>query len=494
MKSETKSANSSRSSKSSLYYTPNSSRSSPINTLSGKKRNANKFINSTAAPKRKTSSVKSTRQKRAFTSANSREEKRLRTANTNTVQKKAQVTNVNALAKNMSSMTIGKKHTLTNNNEKTLMQDIERTRCANHLTNRTKLKNIFSVLNRVKYVQGYHFIALQLLRRKSEHSAYNIFGSEGMKRFLMLKPEVRPKLMRSLSPLFPVFPPLKPLQKEFEFDILLMQISVNFAQEFYINNESCEHKLLDFLLSPAKTLNYENDVSFFQDRDLFTLFYLFILRHLSIVITETIKQKKLTNTEMHNPMSFISKNDIEAKTIDSVKGHIKTDLKHYKSHCLAAFTVMLLDIPFGNIGSNSIKDHLRGAQQLIHVTNLPGPNSNSQSLNLQGIKPFWGHPEITFSTVQEPLFIKLLPPIVGKLLMAYMTIYEHVSLEGVKRMLEYFKSVVYVDNDGKVMSLVDALKDKTKKTKKIKKSLKSLPLLAQDPTGFLLVQQLLQLF
>ena len=456
-------------------------------------RTTNAIITSNSKRKRIANSTgqKRVRTTNSKTNANSTGQKKSRATNTNTnanstVQKKAQATSVNALANDMNSMTLGEKQSLTNNNEKTLIQDIQRTPCRKHLKKLKKLKEIFSVLNGVNYVQGYHYIALQLLRNKSVQSAYKIFGSEGMKRFLMLKPEVRPKLMRSLSPLFPG---LKPLQKETDRDVLLLLISVDFAQEFYINNEACKHKLLNFLLSPARTLNYENDVSFFQERDSFTMFYLFILRHLSIVITETMKQRKLTSNEKHDHKAFISKNNIEAKTIESVKGHIEAnDLEHYKSHCLAAFTVMLLDNPFGNIGNNSIEAYLKGAQQLIHVTNLPGPNSKSQSLNLQGIKPFWGPPvNIPVSTVKRPLFIKFLPPIFGKLLMAYMMIYEHLSYEGVKRMLEYFESVVYVDTDGKVISLLDALKDKTKK------DLRYLALLPRDPKALVLVRKLLQL-
>ena len=382
---------------------------------------------------------------------------------------------MNALANDLKRMTLGKKASLTNNNEKTLIKDIERTPCTKHIKNLKNLKDIFSVLNGVNYVQGYHFIALQLLRNKSVQSAYKVFGSEGMKRFLMLKPEMRPKLMRSVSPLFP------PLSRDFisfgnpkqvytpnlnnptDLDILLFSIASNFSQEFYIHNEACKHELLDFLLSPERTLNYANDVSFFKEKDSFTMFYLFILRHLSIVITETIKQKKLTSNEKHDHRAFISKNNIEAKTIESVKSHIKVkNLEHYKYHCLAAFTVMLLDNQFGNIKTSSIGDHLQGAKGLVHVTNLPGPNSKSQSPNLQGIKPFWGEPlDIELKTVKIPSFIKFLSRILGKLLIAYMMIYGDISYEGVNKMLKYFGTVMYVDKNGEVISLLQALKKRT---------------------------------
>lgn len=465
-------------SNSSVYYTPNSSRSSPSTSASkstGKrKRNINKI--STAESKRKKSIAISTRQKRVrTTSADSMGRKKSR-ANLN-VQKKTQAANANALANDLKSVTLGKKASLTNNNEKTLIKDIERTPCTKHIKNTKKLKDIFSVLNGVNYVQGYHFIALQLLRNKSVQSAYKVFGSEGMKRFLMLKPEMRPKLMRSVSPLFPplshdlisfgnnfkqVYTPN--LNNPTDLDILLFSIASNFSQEFYIHNESCKHELLDFLLSPERTLNYANDVSFFKEKDSFTMFYLFILRHLSIVITETIKQKKLTSNEKHDHRAFISKNNIEAKTIESVKSHIKVkNLEHYKYHCLAAFTVMLLDNQFGNIKNSSIGDHLQGAKGLVHVTNLPGPNSKSQSPNLQGIKPFWGEPlDIELKTVKIPSFIKFPSSrILGKLLVAYMMIYGNISYDGVNKMLKYFETVMYVDKNGEVISLLQALKKRT---------------------------------
>ena len=464
---------------SSVYYTPNSSRSSPSTPASKStgKRRRNLNTNRTADSRRQKKSIAiSARQKRVRTaSADSMGRKKSR-ANLK-VTKKTQATSVNALANDLKRMTLGKKALLTNNNEKTLMKDIERTPCTKHIKNLKNLKDIFSVLNGVNYVQGYHFIALQLLRKKSVQSAYKVFGSEGMKRFLMLKPEMRPKLMRSVSPLFP------PLGRDFnsfgnnpkqvytpnlnnltDLDILLFSIASNFSQEFYIHNEACKHELLDFLLSPERTLNYSNDVSFFKEKDSFTMFYLFILRHLSIVITETIKQKKLSINELHDHQAFISKNNIEAKTIESVKSHIKVkNLEHYKYHCLAAFTVMLLDNQFGNIKTSSIGDHLQGAKGLVHVTNLPGPNSKSQSPNLQGIKPFWGEPlDIELKTVKIPSFIKFLSSrILNKLLIAYMTIYGDISYEGVNKMLKYFETVVYVDKNGEVISLLQALKKRT---------------------------------
>ena len=91
-------------------------------------------------------------------------------------------------------------------NKQQINANVVRTFCINELPANRKnhLKGLLTSTPRVPYTQGDNFIALELLRLHPINDAYEIFKSNGIRRFRMLSLAERVKFVQEVSPLFKI--------------------------------------------------------------------------------------------------------------------------------------------------------------------------------------------------------------------------------------------------------------------------------------------------
>jgi hypothetical protein len=351
-------------------------------------------------------------------------------------------------------------------NKKQINANVVRTVCINELPANRKnhLKGLLTSTPRVPYTQGDNFLALELLRLHPINDAYEIFKSNGIRRFRMLSLDDRMKFVKEVSPLFKIAG---------ADSIHLSYVLLSFIHFLYVgspnkNSSSCVSKLLTVLLS--------QDKEFYKDTHNFVQFYFFVLRHLSISVAEDfIATNQYQNINIGPDQKFI--NRIEDLTLTSINAmsingrnalhNYHKNGKKYKFHILAAYAVMLLDKLFGvdlKINVSNILSELIHSQNLIHISQTP---------NLQGIRPILRQTSVIEFENNVPLktilFAKTQTGVSKKLFVAQFIL--GLKPQKITRdtpLGQYFMKIMYVNKKEKrVLNLYEAIYARPTTLKKI---------------------------
>lgn len=310
-----------------------------------------------------------------------------------------------------SNKQVSKSIQLANNkNAKVISQNVPRTPCSQFLPENKK-KHLRGLLmlskNNAPYIQGHNFVALELLRMYPIQTAYKIYRSNGMKSFRMLDPGDRLSFIQTVSPLFDL---------NYSHDKLDLAYAMGRFSHFFHNgfmtqsntilNESlCDQPLLATLLLPPDS----SADSFFSSKTEFLRYYLFILRHLAISVSEDHLSRK--NTINSRALTTRYASHIARLTLNSMNFMTNNSLRFsYKYHVLAGYGVMLLSKDFDTTGipsTDTVEKDLDVVRTMIHDSSLHGPN-------LQGIKPIWKYTPITYKHERAKLFVRLTTKVLPK--------------------------------------------------------------------------------
>ncbi len=306
---------------------------------------------------------------------------------------------------------------------------------------------------------------LELLKMYRVEDVHKILSSKGMVRFRNLKVTHPSLLMRSVSKIF---------------DILLNSGGDSFLQlllssySFYFHNASlgnpntnqCKQNLMVKLL--------KHPLDFFKDETTFTRYYFFILRHLTIVATEEFLSRGIDNVTENARLRAINyTRKIENLTIKSIESTKNMNKTIYRFHILAAYLVLMLDDEnFMHSNINEVRQHLIIAFHLIYNANAPY-DEESIPYNLQGIRPLWD-PEANFNFNSKIGYVNVIEfaqkqkqkykgdptshLLLQKIFVArYILGLRPTSINIEPGFEEYIKKIVYIDKEGNITKLYDAL-------------------------------------
>ena len=330
-------------------------------------------------------------------------------------------------------------------------KNVPRTVCLDQLPTKLKphLRGLLTIATpkHIGYTQGDNFVALTLLHMSnlnlhSIHDAYEIFASQGMRRFRMLTPQNRVNFVGEVAPYFNIVTSQQ-----------LIYIMLTFSHFFYgggPHKSNCSPKLLMTLLN--------HTVDFFKHKDRFVQFYLFMLKHLSISAVDDLlmngerNMSRSTSVQTYidhiEDLTLNSINNMSINSRNTLSVYFNQNNHKYKCHIIAAYAVMLLDKVLGvssNINTEtSILQEINYAKGLIHNSSI-----SDGMPNLQGIRPILQEVNINFKTNIPWMVMKyarMFKGVLPKLILAqYVLELPPVSITSKSSVGKHLMTIWYVD-------------------------------------------------